>query len=602
LSKQQGKQLYSRRSFILATGKVALSSVLIGRLFYLQVWQSDHYKTLSKGNRVRLDFTTPLRGIIRDRKGEILADNVKDFRLVMVREETPDVDYILTRVSSIIQLDPKTQERLFENIKKSPRFIPISIQENLNWEQVAELEVRAPEISGTYVEEGFKRRYELGPGMAHVLGYVQTPDVEKAKENMAFRLPGSKVGKIGIEKYYDEHLLGTPGFSEIEVNARRQVVRELNHHPSVSGNELQLTIDKQLQSQIYERLVQEKSASASVISVPSGEVLAMVSVPGFDPNQFVTGVKTDLWQEWLNSPYKPLLNKVTQAEYSPGSIFKLLVGLAGLEHNVMSPDEHIHCSGYMELGSHRFHCHKKHGHGSENLTTAIRDSCDIYFYEIAKRLGIEKISAMANKMGFGFKTGLELQDERSGLMPTKAWKKEKHNKSWTTGETVIAGIGQGYLLVTPLQLALFGCRLATNKQVIPTLIKPGDQCIREFEDLGISETSRNQILKGMDMAVNSPQGTAYRAHMDIDGWTMAGKTSTTQVRRVSRQERLQKEATIDPWHLKDHAMFMGYAPVNNPKYVLALVIEHGGWSSQAAVPVVKDLIAMIHAYDLKGGK
>jgi len=597
LSKQQGKQLFSRRAFVLATGKVALSSVLLGRLFYLQVWQADHYKTLSIGNSVRLDFKTPLRGIIRDRKGEILADNVKDFRLVMLREETPDVDYVMARVSQMIQLEPKTQKRLLETIKKSPKSIPVSLCDNLSWEQVAEVEVRSPEIPGVYVEEGSKRGYVLGPALAHTIGYVQTPDVEKAKESIAFRLPGAKVGKIGIERYYDEHLLGKPGYNEIEVNARRQVVRELNSHPSVSGHELQLTIDKDLQSQFYERLSQEMSASAAVISIPSGEVLSLVSVPSFDPNLFVTGVKTDIWQEWMTSPYKPLLNKITQAEYAPGSIFKLVVGLAGLEHNVMTPDETIFCPGYMEIGNHRFHCHAKHGHGSENLTTAIRDSCDIYFYEIAKRVGIDRITEMANRMGFGAKTGIELKDERPGLMPTKAWKKAKYNKSWTAGETVISGIGQGYLLATPLQLALFGCRLAANKQVTPTLIKGGDQCVREFESLGVSEANLSLILKGMDMAVNSPQGTARKARMDENGWTMAGKTSTSQVRRVSKEERLQKGTIVDPWHLRDHAMFMGYAPVSDPKYVLAVVIEHGGWSSAAAVPVVKDLIRLIHRYD-----
>ncbi len=597
MSKQQGKQLFSRRAFVLATGKVALASVLVGRLFYLQLWKSDHYKTLSKGNRVRLDFSSPLRGIIKDRKGEVLADNVKDFRLVMIREETPDVDHVMTRVSQIVQLEPKTHERLMDIVKRSPRSMPISLVDNLSWEQVAEIEVRAPEIPGAYVEEGFKRSYVLGPGTAHVLGYVQTPDVEKAKESMAFRLPGAKVGKTGIEKYFDAHLLGKPGYSEVEVNARRQKVRELNHYDSISGHELNLTLDKELQGRFYERLSEEKSASAVVMAVPSGEILSLVSVPSFDPNLFVTGVKTDQWQEWLESPYKPLINKVTQAEYAPGSIFKLVVGLAGLEHNVMTPDEQILCTGYMELGTHRFHCHNKHGHGYESLTTAIRDSCDIYFYEIAKRLGIDKISAMATRMGFGAKTGLELQDERPGLMPTKAWKKQRHKKSWYIGETVNAGIGQGYLLATPMQLALFGCRLAANKQVVPRLIKSGDL---EFEDLGISDRSRDQILKGMDMAVNAPQGTAYKAHIDINGWSMAGKTSTSQVRRISRQERLQKQVIVDPWHLRDHAMFMGYAPIHNPKYVMAVVIEHGGWSSQAVVPVVKDLIRILHEYDMKG--
>lgn len=598
MSKQQGKQLFSRRAFILAAGKVALSSILFGRLFYLQIWQSDYYKTLSTGNRVRLDFTCPLRGVIKDRKGEILADNIKDFRLVLVREETPDLEYTMDKVCQILSLEDTTREKLTENIKCSPRSLPVSLYENMSWEQVAEIEVRAPEIEGAYVEEGSRRSYTLNHGLAHVLGYVQTPDVEKAKENMAFRLPGAKVGKTGIEKYYDEHLLGKPGFSEIEVNARRQVVRQLKHHPSTSGHELNLTIDKQLQSQFFERLSQEKSACAVVMDVNTGEILALTSAPSFDPNLFVTGVKTDIWKEWMESPYKPLINKVTQAEYAPGSIFKLAVGLAGLEHKVMTPEEKIHCAGYMELGTHRFHCHCFHktggGHGAVNLVEAIRDSCDVYFYDIAKRVGIDNISAMAKRMGFGSKTGLELKDERAGLMPTKDWKKEKYKKSWTAGETVISGIGQGYLLATPLQLALFGCRLATNKKITPSLI---GGCHRSFEDLGINKQHLDQILLGMDMAVNSPQGTARRAQINENGWTMAGKTSTSQVRRISKQERQQKNLTIDPWNLRDHAMFMGYAPVSNPKYAMALVIEHGGWSSAAAVPVVKDLIRILYAYD-----
>lgn len=596
MSSQQGRQSFTRRAFILATGKIALTSVLVGRLFHLQIWQSDHYKTLANGNSVRLDLKTALRGLILDRNGNILANNVKDFRIVMVREDTPNVEAIVSRVCTILNLEDKT-DRLVELVKKTPRALPVSLCENLSWEQVADLEVRTPEIPGAHVEEGTKRSYVLGPALAHVLGYVQTPDPEKAKENMAFRLPGAKVGKIGIEKYYDDTLLGKPGFDEIEVNARRQVVRQLNSYPCTSGNDLQLTLDMELQNQIYERLQEEKSASVAVIDVQTGEVLALVSMPAFDPNLFLRGVKNEVWQEWMESPYKPLINKVIQAEYAPGSIFKMVVGLAGLEHKITNQHESIFCSGYMELGDHRFHCHKKHGHGYVNLTEAIRDSCDIYFYEIAKRLGIDNISQMAMRLGFGQKTGLELKDERTGLMPTKEWKKQRYKSSWTTGETVIAGIGQGYLLATPLQLALFGCRIASGKQVTPTLIKPNPLCTPTFPDIGIHPQHLQIVQKGMDMAVNADTGTARKAQIDVEGWTMAGKTSTSQVRRVSKQERLNKGITLDPWHLRDHAMFMGYAPVLNPKYALSLVIEHGGWSSAAAVPVVRDLIRMIHAYD-----
>lgn len=594
---KQGNQIFTRRAFILAAGKITLTSMLVSRLFYLQVWRSDHYKILADGNRIRLNFSPPLRGLIRDRNGQILADNTKSFRVVMVRQDVPNVHQALAQISQVVEISDSSKEHILEMLKKVPKFMPVSLHENLNWEQVANIEVRAPELPGIYVDEGLSRSYPNGLCLAPVLGYVQIPDEAKVKENIVYKLPGTKVGKTGIEKYFEESLFGEPGYSEVEVNARGQEIRTLNEVEIVKGKELHLSLDLTLQSQIYERLSQESSACAVVLKIPSGEVLAMSSTPSFDPNLFTQGVSHQQWSNWMESPYKPLLNKVVQAEYAPGSIFKLVTGLAALEHKVITERDQIFCKGYIELGNHHFHCWKKHGHGYETIAGAMRDSCDIFFYEIAKRVGIEKIATMARLLGFGEKTGLELPEERAGLVPDKEWKKRRLGTSWTVGETIIAGIGQGYLSATPMQLAILGARLATKGLAIsPTLLLQEEGKEREFSHLKLDSKNINLLLEGMNLAVNAPSGTASRTRINVPGWSLGGKTSTAQVRRVTQQERKEGRKSI-PWHLRDHAMFMGVAPMENPKYVMVLVVEHGGWSSASAVPAARDVIRMIYDFD-----
>ena len=594
---KQDKEVYTRRAFILAAGKVTLASALVSRLFYLQVWRSDHYKTLANGNRIRLELTSPLRGLIKDRNGNALASNIKSFRVVMVPQDVPDLTAALNQVSQVVDLSEESKAQLYQKTRKVPKSMPIAIKEDLDWDQVARIEVRTPTLPGIYVEEGLNRHYPNSASFAHILGYVQTPDETKINENVAYKLPGAKIGKVGLENHFEETLFGTPGYREIEVNSRGKEIRKLSKKDTLKGQDLSLSIDRDLQMQIFARLSNEQSASAVVLKIPSGEILAMSSNPSFDPNLFVQGVNQQQWTQWMENPYKPLLNKTIQGEYAPGSIFKLVVGLAALENNIITEDEKIFCPGYMMQGNHKFHCWKKHGHGNKTLVHAMRDSCDVFFYEIAKRVGIEKIAAMAKQLGLGRETGLELQEERSGLVPDKQWKKKRFGNSWTIGETVLAGIGQGYMLATPLQLALLGARIATGQTTKPTLLLNNEEATHT--PLNIKKRNLNLMMKGMNLAVNSATGTARMASIDIPGWSLGGKTSTSQVRRVSLKER-EKGRTSIPWHLRDHAMFMGIAPMENPKYIVALVVEHGGWASKAAVPIAKDIANMLYEFDRKG--
>lgn len=593
---KENKQLFTRRSFITASLKIGLSSILVGRLYYLQVWQADHYKTLADGNRIRLIYNSPKRAYIWDRHGEPLAYNQKSFRVVMYRDDFKEIKQHKDKVSQIVSIDPEDLDEILQKVKKYPHSIPITIRDNLTWDEVARIEVNAHSLQGLKIEEGSTRHYPLNEKAAAFLGYVASPSQEQAEGNLIYKLPGVKIGKGGVEKIYDKVLFGEPGYSEVEVNARGKIVRKLQDQPSSLGQDVSLTIVSKLQENFYDRLSAENSASAVLIKIDSGEILAMVSNPCYDPHAFTNGVKKQQWNEWLESPYHPLLNKAIQAEYSPGSIFKSVVALAALENNVITPTDQVFCPGHYELGNHKYHCWTKYGHGNVNVSTALQVSCDVYFYEVARKLGIEKIAAMARKLGFGQISGLELTEERSGLVPDKEWKKNRHGKSWTTGETVLAGIGQGYLLSTPIQLAQLAANLArAGKSITPTLLLNKNQETLA-KDLNIKSSHLEVVKKGLYGAVNLIGGTARKASLDDPSWCLAGKTSTTQVKRISERERKEGLKNV-PWHYKDHAMFMGFAPYDNPKYAISVVIEHGGWSSQSAVPITKDLMELVYRYD-----
>jgi penicillin-binding protein 2 len=590
----------TRRTLLLGAGKALIGTVILGRLAYLGIFKSPEFQSLAEGNRVRLHMLLPQRGLIYDRNKKVLADNKQSFRLVIFPEDCNDISYNLKKVSALLEISPEDQAAILQTIKSKPRFIPTTIMENLTWKSVCQLEVHTLDLPGCSIEQVSVRHYPDAFSTAHVIGYVQVPSAEDCEENHLFRLNDFKLGKTGIEKVYDENLRGIAGYKQVEVNARNRMVRELSVSESQSGDHLHLCIDQDLQSYLAQRLQDYESAGAVVLDIHTGEALALHSHPSFDSNLFTHGIKKKDWQELVNNPHRPLHNKVIQGIYPPGSIFKSIVALAALEAGIVNAEHTTQCTGYIEISGHRFHCWKKEGHGHLELVHALRQSCDVYFYEIAQKLGIEKIAAMAKRFGFGSASGIELPGEKSGLVPTKSWKMIVKREKWRIGDTINAGIGQGALLATPLQLAIATAQLVHPKQkkVTPHLIKVNTYESDEFLDLNPAHLA--VIKQGLDDTVNSPQGLAYSSRILTPGHEMGGKTSTAQVRRISMEERARGVLSNEqrPWEHRDHAMFAGYAPIHDPRFAVAVIIEHGGGGGKVAAPLGRDIL--IKAQELIG--
>ena len=602
-------KLFNRRAAMLIGGQTILFSALLGRMYYLQVLEAERYKTLAEENRINLRLLPPPRGRIIDRFGIPVASNQQNYRVLLIPEDTRDLASTLDSLSEIIRFTPGERRRILRDVSRNRGFVPVTLRENLDWSEVSRIEVNAPDLPGVMIDVGQSRNYPHGGDLAHVLGYVAAVSPNDQTGDPLLELPGFRIGKAGIERTHDLALRGSSGSSKVEVNAYGRVIRELERKDGQSGAEVQLTIDMELQRYICRRLGNE-SASVVVMDVRSGDILAMVSNPSFDPNSFNRGLTSSEWQSLISDPRAPLINKAIAGGYAPGSTFKMCVLLAALDKGVISPLSQVFCSGFTELGNARFHCWKKHGHGLVHAEKAMTQSCDVYFYEIAKRTGIERIAAMAKQFGLGEKLEIDLPGERSGLIPTPKWKLRRKSVSWQTGETLIAGIGQGYLLVTPLQLAVMTARLVNGgvavlpritRSVMQNGIKPR-QIASQFKTLNLPRHHLNLILSAMNNVVNDPHGTAYRARITEPGLEMAGKTGTVQVRRISKKERetgVKKNKDL-PWKERDHALFVGYAPVDNPNYAISVVVEHGGGGSSKAAPIARDILKETQARGSKG--
>ena len=585
---------FNRRTVILAGGKLALLSTLVGRMYYLQVVESKRYQTLADQNRINLRLLPPPRGRIVDRFGTPIAVNQKNYRVVLNLETTMDVEETLRTLGSIINIGEGERRRIMRDIRRKPSFVPVTVRENLNWENVARIEVNAPDLPGVEIDEGQSRHYPFGKDTSHVLGYVAPVSEGEITGDPLLKLPGFRIGKDGIEKFYDLSLRGVGGNSQVEVDALGRVIRELSRKEDLPGEEVTLTIDMELQKLVSRRLVGE-SAAAVVIDVHAGDILALASTPGFDPNAFNKGLSENEWQALLSNPRAPLTNKVISGRFPPGSTFKMVVALAALEKGVITPESSLFCSGSIKLGNAEFHCWRKGGHGTVQLSKGIIQSCDVYFYELAKRTGIDHIAKMARRLGLGRKLGLDLPSEQAGLIPTRDWKLETYGIPWQQGETLIAGIGQGYILATPLQLAVMTARLVNGGiGVKPRLTaaegESGDTLPRN--DLGLLPEHLRLVREAMVSVVNSPMGTAFKARIKEPGFEMGGKTGTVQVRRITKAERetgILKNKKL-PWNQRDHAMFVGFAPASAPRYVVAVVIEHGGGGSKVAAPIARDIL------------
>jgi penicillin-binding protein 2 len=566
---------FSRRAWLLGAAQGGVGLMLAGRMAWISVAQNERYTSLSESNRVNMTLLPPRRGWIVDRHGVPIANNRTDFRVDIVPERLRDKERVLALLGRLLQLPPEEMERIHIDLDHATGLQPVQVAENLDWERFASVSVRLPELPGVAPTRGFARAYPAGAAVAHLTGYVGVPNVEQYKKTRDPLLvtPGFKLGKDGLEKMLEADLRGSAGAKRVEVTARGKLVAELATRPDVPGKTARLTIDAGLQDYAARRLG-TNSGSAVVIDCRTGEMLAMVSMPAYDPNSFSDGISHLEWQMLSDDDHVPLMNKVTQGLYPPGSTVKPMNGLALLENGV-DPHARISCSGALRVGTGIFHCHKKSGHGPLDLKNAIMQSCDIYFYEMIRRLGYDRVAPIARMVGLGQKFDLPFSTQRFGTVPDSAWKLRKYKHDWTVADSLNASIGQGYVLANPLQLAVMASRLASGRHLQPSIL--ADHIHRDAPALPLQSENLTIVRDAMFGVVNGG-GTGGAARMLTPGIALAGKTGTAQVRRITMAERrsgVLKNGQL-PFKLRDHAVFMGFAPADNPRYAIGMVLEHNG--------------------------
>ena len=582
------------RTLIWGGIQFVLLQVIAARLYFLQVYEADKYRTLSDENRISARILVPPRGVIFDRNGVPIANNKQNFQAMLVAEQANNVNETLEKFKKLMPLSEKEEARIFRDLKRYRRFVPIKLKEGLSWEDVSRILLVAPEMPGVIVDDGLSRDYPFGKQMAHVLGYVAAVSESDLKTDgdPLLETPGFKIGRIGLEKKYESKLRGKGGNLKLEVNAVGRIMKEIEREDGTPGEKLELTLDSRLQQKAYD-LFGEESGAAVLMDVNSGEILTFISMPSYDSNDFVQGVSQELYDTLLYNEKQPLINKAIAGRYSPGSTFKMIVALAALESGTITKDTKVSCYGKMNFGNHLFHCWKKGGHGALNVVEALQHSCDIFFYEVAQKVGIERIAAMARRFGLGSPTALNFDDEKAGIIPDKAWKLANLKSPWQGGETLIAGIGQGYILTTPLQLAVMTARIANGGIMVePSLTPVSAEKIKKYKKMGINPAYMALVKEGMCSVVNRPGGTALMSRFDYNGQKMCGKTGTTQVKRISLQERqtgIIKQEDL-PWKYRNHALFVGYAPQDKPRYAVAVLVEHGGGGSSVAAPIASALL------------
>lgn len=588
---RQGSIL-TRRAFILSGVGITITSILMARLYYLQFLQGDRYRTLADGNRIKLHLTPPLRGTITDRLGVPIATNEQNYRMLLRTEQKMNLLETLQAIDKLVPIGEEKIKEISQKRRPGKYAPPLLLKEYLTWDEVARVEFNTASIPGLLIEVGQVRFYPYNETFAHVIGYVGKITEKNLDDRDLLKLPDFKVGIDGVEGKLEMDLRGKPGVKEVEVNVHGQAVRELNTTLSTPGKEIHLTLNQELQSFAYDLLKNESSACV-VMDLHRGDILTLISGPAFDPNQFSKGIRYKYWQELRENKKIPLMNKALFGQYPPGSTFKMLVGLTALESGLMSATDSVFCPGHFFLGNHRFNCWKPGGHGRMDLRTAIAQSCDTYFYTAAQRVGIDRLSKTCFDFGLGTTYDLPVGTQSTGIVPTPAWKRQKRKEAWQTGDTVNVGIGQGFVLTTPLQLAVMTARLATGKKIIPRLVIPSgetkDAPLPIWPDLPAQEKHMNIIREGMSLVTNSPGGTAYGRRIAEPPYAMAGKTGTAQVRKITVRGQDQNQV---PWEYRHHALFVAFAPVNNPRYAAAVVVEHGGAGSVAA-GYVRDIL--LHA-------
>ncbi|KCZ54041.1 hypothetical protein HY29_02940 [Hyphomonas beringensis] len=604
---------FSRRTAIAGAAGGLVWAGLVARLFQLQILEQEQYRQQAEANHIKLQLAPPQRGRILDRFGRPLASHRRAGRVSVIPEQTDDPERTLAQIAELIEIPDDKLERLANDIRYNRRrnaaFVPVTIANELTYEDFARMNVHEAEIPGLNVEMALTRSYPRGRDFAHVLGYVaraSQDDLTRLSDGMTgkeaetlktmFRHPDMRTGRQGMERFAEEWLRGKPGYRKLVTNAHGRIIEEIPDErlAPMPGRDLFVTIDSDLQRVAIERFAGE-SGAAVVLDIETGDVLAMVSTPAFDPNDFVNGISSAAYAELRDDSRSPLYPRAHGGVYPPGSTFKMVVATAALEAGVIKPEERVHCNRYYHFGNRTWHCWKHGGHGSVNMHQAIKGSCDVYFYEIARRTGVDKIAETAHKFGFGESWVLGMTGGRSGLVPDREWKQRVRKENWYEGETLNFGIGQGQLGVTPLQLALMTARIAREgKPFKPRMIGIGPQSdVDQVLDAPLEQDIMARMKAGMYGVTSEGGGTAYRSgDLGLGGPRLAGKTGTAQVRRITREERasgIRKGENIAR-ELRDHALFVAYAPADDPKYAISVIVEHGEGGSSTAGPVARDIL------------
>lgn len=595
-AKLNRQQLCTRRILMIIVLVILMLSSLVFRLIYLQFFRYSDYRLKSDQNRIKSAIIPPVRGMILDRNGVPLAENKNNYRLVIYNsKQKMDYQRIIDNLVDILNLDETERQYLADKIYRNRRHSSISLIDKLTWEDLARLEVNSYKLPGISVEKGQLRYYPFAESSAHCVGYAATPsseEVSNSKEKMELLLhPDFRLGKSGVEKSYEQQLRGKSGWKYLEVNAYGTPVRELSINEGQYGKNVNLTIDAALQKYAYDR-IKNYNASVVLMDIYTGEILVMVSAPAFNPNDFVWGVSKENWLSLINNAKKPLNNKPTSAIYPPASTIKLIITLTALQDGIITPKTNVNCKGYVKLGRRKFHCWKEGGHGKLDIYEAIAHSCGSYFFTVAKHLDIDSFSEMAHRFGLGESfPNLNFPDIKSGTVPNTAWKRKVLKQPWVTGDTLNVATGQGFLTVTPLQLAVMVARIANGGYPV----KP----ILDREDLGINSqlfagkpmvpAEHLEIVKeGMFRVSNTKGGTAYWARIKDEQYQMAGKTGTAQV--ISKREEEYEDKSQIPEYLRNHGLFVAFAPFQAPRFAIAVVVENGISGTVTAAPIARDIL------------
>ena len=592
----------NRRMFILATAKIIILGGIVSRLFFLQVKENKKYLTLSDKNRIREWKLPPIRGEFQDYFGNTIAGNFEAYQLHIIPEEVEDFRYVIYRVKELLELSEKQFKKIVKKKNEIKPWETLIVADNLSWEKFSKINNHLYDLNGVKPVISISRDYPYKENFTHVLGYVSQANENDLLTNENIKekfVPGLKVGKTGLEKSFEQKLIGSNSVERYEVNAYGRRISQLAFQKGDKGETIKLTIDTKIQ-ELANELLKEKAGSICVMDIYTGAIIAMHSSPSFDPNSFVFGISQDEWQLIRNNPMKPLVNKSLSGNYSPGSTIKPIVALSALENEIIKPDFTVQCKGHknpLELYGQTYHCWKKEGHGFVNLREAMKQSCDTYFYEVARRLGVDRLSVTAKKFGLGQKVFKDIFDnEKKGLVPNTEWKKNALGRNWVLGETIITGIGQGFIQTTPIQLCLMTAQIANGGyKIYPKIVANDDnQYADKFTPLYKKSRNIKIVQDAMFSSTNEVRGTSYRSRLDDPKYRFAGKTGTSQVKKITERDRELDLKTFEiPYEERDHALYVAFGPYKSPRYALSIIIEHGGSGGTVAAPLAKELFKMI---------